>query len=184
LIFGADGSACVYQRINLRALSAAELLATAPPTLWSLVALTRDGASAPAIELARDAIEGNTGWSSTERADNLAVLRFVAGAEGVPRRLLEAAISKERLMESELYLECVARGKAEGILAVLEARGLPVSDAIRTRVLSCEDPATLDAWIRRAAVARSAAGAVRSTKPLPVRTRAGRARGPARRARG
>jgi hypothetical protein len=148
---------------------------------WSLVALTRDGASAPAIELARDAIEGNSGWSGTERADNLAVLRFVAGAEGVPRRLLEAAIFKDRLMESELYLECLARGKAEGILGVLEARGLPVSDTIRARVPACEDPATLDAWLRRAVVARSAAGAVRSTKPLAGR---GSVRRPARRARG
>ena len=39
LPFGADGSTCVYQPINLRGMSWKELFAQAPPSLWALVAL-------------------------------------------------------------------------------------------------------------------------------------------------
>ena len=71
-----------------------------------------------------------------------------------------------------------AEGKAEGILAVLAARGIPVSDTIRGRILSCTDIDTLDVWIRRAAVASTAAAVVRSKAPksLPARKPQRRAR--------
>jgi len=181
--FGAAGSTCVYQRINLRGMSSSELLAEAPPALWALVALTRDGAAGPVIERARDAIEQRSQWTAAERVDHLAVLWFVAEAEGVPGRLMRAAISKERLMESELYREIFgegeakgeAKGKAEGkaqsVLAVLDARGIPVSATIRARILGCQDPATLDVWVRRAAVTSTAAAVVRAkaTAHAPVR---------------
>jgi hypothetical protein len=72
-----------------------------------------------------------------------------------------------------------AEGKAEGILAVLAARDIPVSDAIRSRILGCTDIETLDAWIRRAAVVSTAAAVVRSTRPQA----AAPARPPRRRAR-
>ncbi|MDN5747480.1 MAG: hypothetical protein L0H64_02985 [Pseudonocardia sp.] len=53
-----------------------------------------------------------------------------------------------------------AEGKAEGeanaVLAVLEARGLAVSDAARARVGECTDLDQLDVWVRRAAIASSA----------------------------
>lgn len=69
-------------------------------------------------------------------------------------------------MESELYREIFgdgkAQGKAEDILAVLAARGIPVSDTIRARILGCADTATLDVWVRRAAVASTAAAVVRA----------------------
>ncbi len=75
-----------------------------------------------------------------------------------------------------------ARGRAEGeaksILAVLAARGIPVSDAVRERVLGCTDIATLDVWVRRAAVATTAAAVVRAKPPVHAP-----ARRPARRAR-
>jgi hypothetical protein len=52
------------------------------------------------------------------------------------------------------------RGRAEGralaILAVLGARGVEVSPAVRKRVLACTDVALLDAWIARAANAKDA----------------------------
>ena len=54
-----------------------------------------------------------------------------------------------------------AEGKAEGIahavLAVLQARGIAVSETARSRILSCTDVAVLDGWIVRAATASSAA---------------------------
>ncbi len=74
----------MYLRINLRGLGCDELLAQAPPALWSLVALTRDGAGEAALVKTRDAIEARTAWSARERADHLAVPWFVAEAEGAP----------------------------------------------------------------------------------------------------
>jgi hypothetical protein len=70
-----------------------------------------------------------------------------------------------RALAAEGKVEGRAEGKAEGILAVLAARGIPVSDATRERILSCSDIATLDVWIRRAAVASTAAAVVRSKAP-------------------
>ena len=51
-------------------------------------------------------------------------------------------------------------GKAEAVLALLAARGLTVSDALRRRVLACADLATLERWIVRAALAEGDAEAV------------------------
>jgi len=107
------------------------------------------------------------------------VLWFVAEAEGLPGKLMRAYLSEERLMESELYKSIFGRGEAKGeaksILAVLTARGITVSDTVRERILGCTDIATLDVWIRRAALAPTAAAVVRSKAPAPS---AGR--GPAR----
>lgn len=183
LVFGADGSTCVYQRINLRGLGWEQLLAQAPPALWALVALTRDGATQPAVTAVRDAIDEHTAWTQAQRSDHLAVLSFVAEAEGVPTRLMRAVLSKERLMESELYREIYgdgvtageAKGKAESILAVLTARDVPISDAVRARILGCTDGPTLDTWIRRAAVASTAAAVVRAKAPAPAPARPARA---------
>jgi hypothetical protein len=44
----------------------------------------------------------------------------------------------------------VPRGRAEALLAVLEARGVRVPDEARARILACSDGAQLDAWIRKA----------------------------------
>jgi hypothetical protein len=89
------------------------------------------------------------------------------------RARLERRIMEHREYRSELFrgifqkgqAEGKAEGKVEGILAVLAARGIPVSDATRERILSCSDIATLDVWIRRAAVASTAAAVVRSKTP-------------------
>ena len=49
-----------------------------------------------------------------------------------------------------------AAGKAESVLTILEARGVPVSKALRSKILACTDSAVLDKWLRRAASATSA----------------------------
>src|SRR5262245_57956992 len=49
-----------------------------------------------------------------------------------------------------------AIGQAKAVLGFLAARGLPVPDAIRDRVLGCTDLATLDRLVRRAVTAASA----------------------------
>lgn len=43
-----------------------------------------------------------------------------------------------------------AEGRAEALLAVLESRGLRVSNQARARILECTDGEQLDAWLRRA----------------------------------
>jgi hypothetical protein len=96
-------SQCVYQRVNLRGLGWQDLLAGAPATLWPLVPLTRDGASEVAVLHVRDAIEARAGLTGAERADHLAVLWFVAEAEGLPVEMVRSWISEGRLMESTLY---------------------------------------------------------------------------------
>lgn len=65
-------------------------------------------------------------------------------------------------------------GKAESIVAFLAAREIPVSDTVRARILACTDPATLDLWIQRAAVASTAAAVVRARPPAKATARAQR----------
>jgi len=48
------------------------------------------------------------------------------------------------------------RAKADAVLAVLDARGLDVPDAVRERVLGCTDLPQLDAWLGRAATVQRA----------------------------
>jgi hypothetical protein len=43
-----------------------------------------------------------------------------------------------------------AQGKAQAVLAFLEARGLKISDEARDRISSCTDLDQLDAWVRHA----------------------------------
>ena len=50
-----------------------------------------------------------------------------------------------------------ARGRAAAIVAVLQARGVVVSDEQAQRVTSCTDLAMLERWLTRAATASSAA---------------------------
>jgi ribosomal protein L12E/L44/L45/RPP1/RPP2 len=69
-----------------------------------------------------------------------------------------------------------ARGVAEGILIVLKARGVPVNEAIRRRVLACTNLRTLDAWLRRASVAETAAAVVGLKAPPRAPARRGKPR--------
>ena len=48
-----------------------------------------------------------------------------------------------------------ALGRVEALLAVLDARGLIVSETDRARVLACTDAATLDRMIRKAVTVSS-----------------------------
>jgi hypothetical protein len=158
LKFGAKGlalaSRCVYVRVNLRALSAEALLASAPPALWPLVALTRDGATEEGVRKACDAIEARSELSEAMRADHLAVLWFVAEAEGVAVEVMKVYISKEKLMESVLYKSIFAEGEARGraeahasTLVRLLTHRLGVLDPdLRRRIRSCSDADTLETW--------------------------------------
>src|SRR5262249_53811666 len=90
-------SQVAYRRVNLRSLGYEELLSSAPPTLWPLVALTRDGATQAGVKAARDAIVARKDLCRSERADHLAVLRFVGEKENVALAVLSAYITDEEL---------------------------------------------------------------------------------------
>ncbi|HWN71925.1 MAG TPA: hypothetical protein VNM90_30005 [Haliangium sp.] len=81
---------------------------------------------------------------------------------GLVRAALSEAARKAFEMDpqgSQLYDESQRKsfnkGKATAVLAFLEARGLPVTEAQRKRIVSCTDLETLDRWTRRAATISS-----------------------------
>ena len=49
----------------------------------------------------------------------------------------------------------IMKGKVEAILAILEARGITVDGAARTRIQECTDAATIAGWLARAGTAAS-----------------------------
>ena len=57
---------------------------------------------------------------------------------------------------SALLREVEARGEAQAVLTVLDARGVPVPEAVRGQILACTDLAQLDTWLRRATTATTA----------------------------
>jgi len=141
LVFG-EQSQSHYRRINLRGMSARELLAQGPPALWALLPLTADGATGEAVQAARDAIEGRGELSAVRRADHLAVLWFIAEAENVAVDLLRAYIQKEKLMQSELYRSIFAEGEQKGerkglqqaIMDVCEILGIELTPERRAQI--------------------------------------------------
>src|SRR5688572_23633489 len=88
----------------------------------------------------------------------------VSSLSDAARKAFEAMNLKNYEYQSEFARKYVAEGrqegKAEAVLQFLTARGIEVPEAIRQRVLACTDPAVLDGWIRRAALATTAAEVV------------------------
>lgn len=90
--------------------------------------------------------------------------------DGALRKYLEERIMEHREYKSELFQGIYdkgeatgeAKGKAESILLVLSARGILISDALQQKILACTSVDTLDLWLRRAAVASTAAAVVRA----------------------
>jgi dipeptidase len=83
-------------------------------------------------------------------------------------RKMVAAATGERLksvkLAAELEAERVQKEKAaqtaEAIFAVFRARGLAVDAATRDKIVATDDPKKLEAWLVKAATAKSAAGAM------------------------
>jgi hypothetical protein len=63
----------------------------------------------------------------------------------------------QRKYGAQLEARGEARGEAKMLLTILAARGLPIDDAVRARVLGCGDTATLERWGERAIVATTLA---------------------------
>lgn len=93
-------------------------------------------------------------------------LRFLSGEAELPgsARLIDQlqtmvlgveARAEQAEAEAAKARADAAWGRATGVLAVLRARGLPVSDAARERILAEEDTKRLDGWMEKAIVAAS-----------------------------
>ena len=113
--------------------------------------------------------------AAANRDDDLAKLYYDlidSSLSDAARKAFEAMNLKNYEYKSEFARKYVAEGreegmakgrqegKAEAVLQVLAARGIEVPEAVRQRVLACTDPAVLDDWIRRAALATTAAEVV------------------------
>jgi hypothetical protein len=61
---------------------------------------------------------------------------------------------------AEAKIEQALAGMRVAVLAVLGARGIECPDEARARVMSCDDPATLQRWLMRATSVSSAAEAL------------------------
>jgi hypothetical protein len=111
--------------------------------------------------LARDATIEDRTLLSPIRVE--ALLNAAAADNAVASALVEKknpvieALGAERERKGELRGKTQGKiqGKAAAILAVLAARAIDVSDEMQARVLACQDDATLDTWLARAAVASS-----------------------------
>jgi Uma2 family endonuclease len=85
-------------------------------------------------------------------------LRFLCGMVGALEAKAEEAEAKAERAAVEIEL-ALAAGLRQGILAVLDARGIACPEDARTRLMSCDDPSTLQRWLARAKSAGSAAEA-------------------------
>ncbi|MBI2566130.1 MAG: transposase [Candidatus Schekmanbacteria bacterium] len=107
------------------------------------------------------------------RAQVLELLRFLDWLVALPEDLevvfwaevekleeeasMPHVLSIERIAEKRGREEGIAVGEAKALLAVLAVRGLPLTEAQRNRILSCESGDCLERWLRRAVTASSAA---------------------------
>jgi hypothetical protein len=74
----------------------------------------------------------------------------------VRRAVVQALESQGEPAIEELKAAARALGKAEGVLKILEARGIAVGSEQREEILGCTDAERLDRWLLRAGVATSA----------------------------
>lgn len=76
------------------------------------------------------------------------------------RELMSNLLAEFERYEADIFRRGVqqgeARGKATSVLSILAARGLAIPDEVRNRILSCDNVATLDAWLTRALTTSSA----------------------------
>jgi hypothetical protein len=85
-----------------------------------------------------------------------ALLNAIPPDDAVARVLVSKDNPVVRDVKAVARAEGRAAGKAEDILTILEDRGLPVDEALRSRILACADLDLLDVWFRRALRASAA----------------------------
>jgi Putative restriction endonuclease len=70
--------------------------------------------------------------------------------------VVEALLVKRPPAMRRALSESKAEGKAEAVLAVLLARGIKVTSAVRRRILAATDAAEVDQWLQRVATVQTA----------------------------
>lgn len=95
-----------------------------------------------------------------DREHALAYFQIVYKVLREPMRRALEALSMNRQSEGKETLlpwmeDFIARGRAEAVLTVLQARGVPVSDAARERIQAEKDHSRLERWLKKAVVATS-----------------------------
>jgi hypothetical protein len=109
-----------------------------------------------AVEIAMAAV------SAARRLDadrsTLYVDLVFASIHEAARAILEGLMaSKKYEYQSEFAKRYFGQGEAQALLLVLDARGVDVPEEVRQRILRCTDLAVLDAWLARAANAKTVA---------------------------
>jgi hypothetical protein len=66
------------------------------------------------------------------------------------RELMSNLLAEFERYEADVFRRGETRGRANSLLSILAARGLPVSDDARRRILACEDVNQLEIWLARA----------------------------------
>jgi hypothetical protein len=158
-----------YALDDLTAVSEAELRARAMTTAAKVALFCLKRA-----RVAEDMVTELEGWldalreieaAPNGRAAIISVLTYVLRVSRTPleriRHVARAlgAKSEDAMMSTleELIEEGKAKSKAEDLLAILEARGLPISEAERSRILTCTAVSTLGRWVVRAVTAATTA---------------------------
>ncbi len=81
--------------------------------------------------------------------------------EGPAAKMLRNWVAQaEEQGQAKGRAEGEAKGRVDALLAIFEARGLPLSEAERSRITACTDHTRLQEWIQRAVTAESAAEAL------------------------
>jgi hypothetical protein len=92
---------------------------------------------------------------SDERQLLYSDLVFAALSEAARAALEDLMAGGTYEFQSDFARKHQAKGRAEALLAVLEARGLRASEDARARILACADTTQLDVWIRKAISVRA-----------------------------
>jgi hypothetical protein len=130
--------------------------ARALPELAVLSAVAHANDPAGGLDVLSAAIEAIAG-SSEDRGKLYLDLIYTA-ANKATRKALEAFMDVHNWeYESVFARRIFADGLAEGLLELAAGRGLEVSEAQRSTVKDCKDPARLRSWLKRAATATSMA---------------------------
>ena len=107
-----------------------------------------------ALEIATAAFEACRGLDD-ERA--LLYLDLIGiSLSDIARTAFEDLMTSNYEFQSDFAKKHRAAGEARGVLNVLSARGLVVSEEQKARILACTDVETLDGWIRKAVTVASA----------------------------
>lgn len=101
--------------------------------------------------IGRAALEGVAAFPADERATWEEVI--LAGLNEAARKALEAWMNLQGYPEKSRFYQ---QGEANALLVFLAARGVPVSDVARARILACNERDMLERWIQRAVTVTTA----------------------------